>query len=152
LLDREAEKAWIATRTVAKTETIQIGAERVELEHVGPAHTDNDLVVFIPGRNILHTGDVVFHRLFPFVDAQGGASVDGWIAACDRLLRIADRDTVVVPGHGEVTDRNGISEQRAFLVALRDFVAKQIKEGRTADEVEAMSIPGYEKYGFRQMQ
>lgn len=151
LVERNGANAWIPTRTIEKIEAIQIGAERVVLEHIGPAHTDNDVVVFVPGKNILHTGDLVFRRLYPFVDANGGSDVDGWIAACDRMMKIANNDTVVVPGHGEITNREGIAEQKKFLVDLREFVLKQIKDGKTVEEVTQMSVPGYEDYGFGQI-
>jgi len=151
LIDRQGADAWAPTRTLEQRDTLQIGAERVLLEHMGPAHTDNDVAVHIPGRNILHTGDLVFHRLFPFVDPEGGSDIDGWIAACDRLLQIADADTVVVPGHGDVTDREGIAQQKKFLTDLRAFVVKQIKDGKTVEEVTAMTPPGYENYGFGQI-
>jgi glyoxylase-like metal-dependent hydrolase (beta-lactamase superfamily II) len=100
---------------------------------------------------VLHTGDMVFHRLFPFVDPQGGSDVDGWIAACDRMMQIANASTIVVPGHGEVTNREGIAEQKRFLVALREFVTKQIRDGKTVEEVTAMTPPGFENYGFGQI-
>jgi glyoxylase-like metal-dependent hydrolase (beta-lactamase superfamily II) len=151
LLERDGANAWAPTRTIDRIETAQIGAERVIIEYIGPAHTDNDLAVFIPGKNILHTGDVVFHRLFPFVDPNGGSDIDGWIAACDRLMKIGNKDTVVVPGHGEITDRDGIAEQQKFLVDLREFVLKQIKAGKTVEEVTEMTPPGYEDYGFGQI-
>ncbi len=151
LVERNGADAWAPTRTIDKIEAMQIGAERVVLEHLGPAHTDNDLAVHISGKNILHTGDLVFHRLYPFVDANGGSDVDGWIAACDRLMKIANNDTVVVPGHGEITNRDGIAEQKKFLVDLREFVMKQIKDGKTVEEVTEMAVPGYEDYGFGQI-
>lgn len=151
LLDRQGSAAWAPTRTLTKSETLHVGAERAALEHLGPGHTDNDVVVHFPGLNVLHTGDLVFRRLFPFVDPQGGSNIDGWIAACDRMLQIANNETVVVPGHGEITDREGIVEQKKFLIDLKAFVLKQIKDGRTADEVAAMTPPGYEHYGFGQI-
>lgn len=151
LIERAGANAWAPTRTIGKTETVQIGSERVTLEHIGPAHTDNDVVVFIPGKNVLHTGDMVFHRLFPFVDPEGGSDIDGWIAACDRMMQLANANTIVVPGHGEVTNREGIAEQKRFLVALRDFVTKQIKDGKTVEEVTEMTPPGFEHYGFGQI-
>lgn len=150
-LSSRAEAAWAPTRTISTKEELQIGGERVVLEPIGPAHTDNDVAVFLPGKNVLHTGDLCFHKLHPFVDPSGGSDIEGWIRACDRLMQIANGSTVVVPGHGEVTDRAGIEGQKKFLVALRDFVTKQIRDGRTAEEVREMRVPGYESLGFEQI-
>lgn len=151
LIDRQGAGAWAPTRVMQDREELQLGAERVVLEHMGPAHTDNDVAVFLPGMNVLHTGDLVFHRLFPFVDPDGGSDIDGWIAACDRMLRMVNHDTVVVPGHGEVTDRAGLTEQKKFLTDLKAFVTKQIRDGKTVEEVTEMTPPGYEGYGFGQI-
>lgn len=150
-LASRGEDAWAPTRTITTREELQIGGERVVLEPIGPAHTDNDLAVFLPGKNILHTGDLCFHKLHPFVDPSGGSDIEGWIRACDRLMQIANASTVVVPGHGEVTDRAGLEGQKKFLVALREFVTKQIRDGRTAEEVREMRVPGYETLGFEQI-
>ena len=78
----------------------------IDLIHVGPAHTDGDLVVFFRRQNVLATGDVFVRDEYlpPYFDDLNGGSAAGMIAAVDKLLGLVDENTIIVPGHG-VADR-----------------------------------------------
>jgi glyoxylase-like metal-dependent hydrolase (beta-lactamase superfamily II) len=105
--------------------------------HVGSAHTDGDVFIHFRKANVIHTGDLMFHAMYPFVDLDSGGSVDGVIAAVDRMLALADGATRVIPGHGKVTDRKGLVEYRALLIATRDRMRERVRAGRTLEEVLA---------------
>lgn len=89
---------------------IEVGGRVVELIEVGPAHTRGDVVVHVPDARTIFAGDVLFVGGTPIVWAGPLAN---WIAACDLMLGL-DVETVV-PGHGPVTDKDGI-------VAVRDYL------------------------------
>src|SRR5256885_870206 len=72
---------------------------RLELTHVAPAHTDTDVIVRFEQANVLHAGDVFFNGRDPYIDGNTGGRGDGMIEGSDRLLRLADADTQIVPGH-----------------------------------------------------
>src|SRR5256885_7094546 len=72
---------------------------QVELKHVAPAHTDTDVIVRFEQANVLHAGDVFFNGRDPYIDGNTGGRGDGMIEGSDRLLRLADADTQIVPGH-----------------------------------------------------
>jgi glyoxylase-like metal-dependent hydrolase (beta-lactamase superfamily II) len=99
------------SRTFDGALALQVGDIAVDLIEVGPAHTRGDTLVHLPGERVVFTGDIVFSGGHPVMWA---GSVDGWIAACDRVLAM-DVD-VVVPGHGAITDKDGVR-------ALRDYLA-----------------------------
>ena len=99
---------WIDTRT-----TLEVGGVRFELQPAGPAHTPEDLVVWVPGARVLYAGDLVFRGRVPFV---GQADSAHWIEALDAVLRFDAQ--VIVPGHGPPS-----SQARADLQLTRDYLA-----------------------------
>lgn len=111
--------------------------DALHVHHVGPAHTDGDAILFFEDANVLHTGDIYFNGLYPFIDASSGGDVAGVVAAVDRLLALGDEDTRVIPGHGPLSDKAGLRAYRAMLQTVHDRVQAMIDEGMTQDEVVA---------------
>lgn len=93
--------------------SLEVGGLRLELMHVGPAHTPEDLALFMPSEGVLYAGDLVFRGRIPFV---GQADSRRWIESLDRLLQLPAR--VIVPGHGPHS-----TETRADLQLTRDYLA-----------------------------
>jgi len=124
---------------------------KLALHHFGPGHTDNDVVVHLPDANVLHAGDLCFHKLHPFFDPDGGATCRGWSESVAEAIELCDAETVVVPGHGEITDRAGLEAQKRYLDELWDRVAKEIRLGKARDEVVAMRWDFMEGLGFEQV-
>ncbi|MGP1272244.1 MAG: MBL fold metallo-hydrolase [Phycisphaerales bacterium] len=129
---------------------LDIGGSEVELHHFGPGHTDNDLVVRIPSLNILHTGDLVFHRVNPFMDANGGCDAMGWLGVLRRVEALCDADTIVMPGHGEVGDRSVIAGQIEYIEKLIEAVQAAVDTGTPRETVVATTFPFQEGFGFDQ--
>ena len=117
--------------------TLHLNDEELSVIHVPPAHTDGDAFVWFHKANVIHTGDLCFNGLYPFIDASSGGNIDGMISADDRLLAIADERTRIIPGHGPLTDRAGLKRFRDMLAEVRDRVAKQVRAGRTVDQLIA---------------
>jgi len=111
--------------------------DEVHAMHVASAHTDGDAIVRFHGANVLHTGDVYFENGYPFVDLSSGGSIDGLIAAVDRLLALADEDTAILPGHGDLSDRAELAEYRDMLRAARERVLRALAAGQDADALVA---------------
>lgn len=148
-----AAGAWVPTRTLRDpSTTLQLGGLSVELRHMGlNAHTDNDLVVFVPERNVLHTGDLVFHGLHPFFDPSANCSCIGWIATLSKLMGMCDGETAVVPGHGAMGDRRVIEGQIAYLAQLHEAVGREVRRGTPKEEVQSMSWAFMDGLGFEQI-
>jgi glyoxylase-like metal-dependent hydrolase (beta-lactamase superfamily II) len=89
---------------------VLVGDRTVRLLELGPAHTRGDVVVHVPDADVLFTGDLVFHGGHPIVWA---GPVAHWIEACDRMLALGA--ATVVPGHGPLSDRACIEDQRGYL-------------------------------------
>jgi glyoxylase-like metal-dependent hydrolase (beta-lactamase superfamily II) len=135
----------LTASTFAPTETFQdeheasIDGHPVELRWTSRGHTDGDAFVFMPEENVLHCGDLLFHGRHPFVDASSGATPEGWIRCVDAMLERCDGETVVVPGHGELTDRAGLAAQKSYFERLQSMVAAAIRQGRSRDEITALA-------------
>jgi cyclase len=100
----------LPTQTFDGRLTLDVGGRHIELIEVGPAHTAGDTIVHVPDASTVYTGDILFIGGTPIVWA---GPLSNWIAACDLMLAL-DVDTVV-PGHGPVTDKSGVSSVREYL-------------------------------------
>lgn len=142
--------SWAPSRPLPTGTTgLDVGGRWVELIHQGrPAHTDNDLVVWLPESNILHTGDLVFNGLFPFFDPDGGANARGWIETLRLLAERCDEDTIVVPGHGPLGGVEIIHAQMRYIEDLWEAVEKEIDAGHPLDEVRTRVWPFMDGLGY----
>jgi len=127
------------------------GALKVDLYHFGSGHTDNDLVIHIPERNLMHTGDVVFSGLNPYFDPNGGYSARGWINSARRAYELCDANTIVVPGHGRVGGREILKAQGEYIEQLIDAVQKEIDSGVSKEDAAKKSWPFMDGLGFEQV-
>ena len=93
------------------------------------AHTDGDAMAYFEGSDVLHTGDVFFSGRYPYVDVEGGGSVDGMIAGLERILEVAGPSTTVVPGHGPVGTEAEVEDALAMLRTAREAVQARIDAG-----------------------
>jgi glyoxylase-like metal-dependent hydrolase (beta-lactamase superfamily II) len=113
------------------------------------AHSDGDAVVRFVEGNVIHTGDIVFFCGYPFIDVSSGGTIDGMIAAVQAILAKCDEQTQIVPGHGPVTDKEGLTEYLGMLQGVRKAVAGEIRTGKSLAEIKAGAATAEldEKYG-----
>jgi cyclase len=130
-------EAALPVVTFKENLTLYFNGDEIQILHFPNAHSDADLVFYFRKANVIHTGDICFSRVYPFIDVSHGGSVAGVIAATDKVLGIIDAGTKVIPGHGPLTDREGVLAYRDMLTAVRDRVAKLIQEGKTLEQVLA---------------
>jgi len=113
------------------------GGQTFEIRHIPPAHTSGDAVVYCPEADVLHAGDLYFNGLYPFIDVHNGGGIDGMIAAVESLIILCGPDTKVVPGHGPLSDRDGLGAYLRMLKGTRAEVARQMKGGKDLAAVAA---------------
>jgi cyclase len=140
-------KDFEPTRLVREDlEHVKVGEIEVEVRHFGPGHTDNDLVVRLPQYNVIHTGDLLFYKRWPFIDLGAGATTEGWIKSVEAIIGLCDDETIVVPGHGEITNVSGLREQAEFFRVVREAVGAAIKDGATRDAAAELPMAAYDGY------
>ncbi|HSW31232.1 MAG TPA: MBL fold metallo-hydrolase [Longimicrobiales bacterium] len=130
------------------------GDERVVARWYGRAHTSGDAVVTFERANVVHMGDLVFHRRHPVVDRAAGASLKSWATVLERVVADHTADTIYIFGHAGAVlpvwgGRADLMRFRDYLGAVLAFVESNIRAGRTKEEVLAMREPlkGFEDYG-----
>ena len=128
--------------TFEESLTLHFNGDEVQVLHIPSAHSDADLVFYFRKANVIHTGDICFSGMYPFIDVGHGGSIAGMIAALDKIAAMIDGATKVIPGHGPLTDREGVLAYRKMLAAVRDRVAKLIQEGKTLEQVLAAKPTG----------
>ena len=144
--------AWLPSKTVSLgAHPIESGGRTIIAHHIGNGHTDNDLIVHLEDENLIHFGDLIFNGLHPFCDVNAQVSIRGWIASLMRGMEMADEKTIVVPGHGPVTDRAGIRAQIDYFEQLLENVSAQIELGKSRDEVTEMAFGFMDGLGFERL-
>ncbi|MDC0484990.1 MBL fold metallo-hydrolase [Gammaproteobacteria bacterium] len=107
----------------------------IDLRNFSSAHTNGDTVVIFKAQNAVHMGDVFNNAGYPFIDVDSGGSIDGMINFCQQTLNISTEDTIVIPGHGPVTNIATLTSYIAMLKTVRDRVALMIADGKSMEEV-----------------
>lgn len=120
------------TQTFSGELTVLVGDREVRMSEVGPAHTRGDVLVEVPAASTVFTGDILFIGGTPIVWA---GPISNWVSACDRILAM-DVD-VVVPGHGPVTDKKGVTAVRDYLAHVDHEAAARFDAGLSLEEAAA---------------
>src|SRR5580704_10048497 len=119
------------------------------LKYFGPAHTDSGISVLFEEADVIHVGDTWWNGFYPFIDYSTGGSIDGMIRATKRNLSVVTDKTIIIPGHGPVGNRAGLSEYYDMLVAIRCNVSRLKKQGKSlAETIAAKPTAAYDaKWG-----
>jgi glyoxylase-like metal-dependent hydrolase (beta-lactamase superfamily II) len=126
---------FVPNRDARDGEELRVGSRTVVLRHVGAGHTDNDVFLWMPEENVLYTGDLLFNGTHGFMDQNGGVSSTGWQRSVQTMLGLVNAETVVIPGHGEITTRAGLQRQLDYFDQLREAVTAAVRQGMTREQV-----------------
>lgn len=116
--------------TFANSMNLHFNGEQLHVVHYPNGHTDGDAVIFFRNNNVVHMGDHYFKGIFPFVDTTNGGNVVQYANNVEAILAQIDDDTLVIPGHGSLSNK---AELTAYYNMLRGTIA----------EVSAMKSKGY---------
>lgn len=124
--------------------SFHVNGMEAKVFHLPTAHTDGDGAIEFRGANVIHTGDLWFHGLFPFIDLDSGGSVDGYIAGQQKIAAMADGDTTIIPGHGPVAGRAELERDTAMLIDSKKRVQALVDQGM--DEESIVAAKPLERY------
>ena len=132
--------------------------EAVQLLYQPNAHTDGDVIVYFRKSDVLVTGDVYVNTTFPVINLPQGGSLDGIVAALNRIVEITvpkdkqEGGTYVIPGHGRLADEADVVEYLDLVTIIRDRIKDAIDKRMTLDQVKAAKlVRDYEgRYGATQ--
>ena len=132
-----APKVALPVVTVPGDITFHINEDEVHAFHVPRAHTDGDLIVHFRNSDVVHMGDVFFNNMYPFIDGGSGGSVEGVLAAFDRVLALAGERTKIIPGHGPLASKADLQSSRAMLAGLVQRLKDLRQAGRSDADIRA---------------
>ncbi|NOX70895.1 MAG: MBL fold metallo-hydrolase [Gammaproteobacteria bacterium] len=135
--DEAVAAAALPQITFSDTTTFHLNGHTAHVFHVQNAHTDGDAVIHFTDLNVIHSGDVFFNKLFPFIDFNSGGSVQGYLAAQDKIIAIANDDTIIIPGHGALATKADLVLARNMLADSYARVKKLVNAGLSEDEIVA---------------
>jgi glyoxylase-like metal-dependent hydrolase (beta-lactamase superfamily II) len=130
------EAAWPVI-TYDDAMRMHFNGDRIDLLHFGPAHTGGDTAVIFRDRNLAHMGDVFNTLEYPFIDAGNGGSLAGVIAFSEKVLAELKPGAVVIPGHGPVSNYQGLSDYILMLKTIRERMSSLISSGASVAQVAA---------------
>jgi cyclase len=118
--------------------TLHFNGEEIYIYHPESAHTDGDSIIYFRHANVMHVGDVPASLRYPNIGVDDGGSVDGMIAAGRQVMKIANENTKIIPGHlGPVVGFKEIQQQLDMFVTVRDRIMNAIRAGKTLQDVVA---------------
>ena len=135
--------AWPTSTFTGKDKKLFFNGEGVHLIHEPAAHTDGDSIVFFRRSDVISAGDIFNTTNFPVIDVPGGGTINGIIDGVNHLIEIIipvygqEGGTMVIPGHGRLSDLGDVLNYREMATIVRDRVRDMKKKGMTLEQVKA---------------
>jgi len=120
--------------------TVHLNGEDIRALYFPAGHTDGDSVIFFPKSNVVHMGDDFVTYGFPFIDVDSGGSIDGMIDGVEKVLAQVPEDVKIIPGHGPISTVTDVRAYLDMLKSTREAVAKEIKAGKTLDQMKQAKL------------
>jgi cyclase len=141
-----------------KQKNLYLNNQAIEVIYEPSAHTDGDSIVLFRRSDVVAAGDIVDMTRFPVIDVNKGGSIQGEIAALNRLVELVipsvplpwkDGGTQFIPGHGRIGEQAELVEYRDMVTIVRDRVQSLINKGLTLERIKATNpTQGYRsRYG-----
>jgi len=131
---------------------MDFGDEHIRAKHYGNAHTSGDAVITFENANVVHMGDLVFNKVFPFIDRDSGASIENWIKLLEQVVSEHDNNTIYIFGHSQTAanltgQTRDLNRMRDYLEAVLSHVSSELQAGSSRDEITGLvSLKGFEDY------
>ncbi|MCG7649529.1 MBL fold metallo-hydrolase [Alteromonas sp. MmMcT2-5] len=138
--DEKIKSEALPTITYEDGIKIYFNGETLHVMHLAVGHTDGDSVVWFEQPNVMHTGDLFFNGRFPYIDQGAGGNVEGYMDSVKQLLAKIDDETVIIPGHGDISNKQEYSAFLAMISETFSYVKALKQDGKTLDEVKAMGL------------
>ena len=140
------EELWPSkTYAFEKGYAMSLNGEGIQVLHVPKAHSDGDSIVLFRHTDVIVAGDIYDTTRFPVIDTEKGGSIQGEIAALNRLLELTipavpfpwdEGRTLLIPGHGRIGDDSDLVEYRDMITIIRDNVQDLISSGMTLEQIK----------------
>lgn len=129
---------YYPTVDVKSDTSIYMNGQNIKLHHTPNAHTNSDIFVVFKEANVIHGGDLVFNRRFPFIDIDNGGSVAGYIAGIKKILEVANSDTKIIAGHGPIATIVDLEASIAMLSETHNIIKELIGQELSLEAIKAL--------------
>jgi glyoxylase-like metal-dependent hydrolase (beta-lactamase superfamily II) len=135
--------AWPTSTFSGKSKEFFYNGEGIQIVHFPTAHTDGDSIAFFRRSDVIAAGDVYSTVSYPIIDAQRGGSISGVLDGLNQLLALViagektEGGTMIVPGHGRISDEADLVEYRDMVTIIRDRMQDMVNRGMTLAQVQA---------------
>jgi glyoxylase-like metal-dependent hydrolase (beta-lactamase superfamily II) len=126
--------------TYPETMTLHFNGQVITLEHYPNGHTDGDSVIFFKKINVIHMGDHMFDRMYPFVDLNSGGNVLSYTRNVADILEKIDDETIVIPGHGSLANKQGLIDYHNMLKGTTAEVKTMKRNGLSLDKAQEKGL------------
>lgn len=133
--NKEFDKKGLPNITFNDEITFYLNNQIINVFYIKPAHTNSDVVIYFKDANIIHAGDMFFNKIFPFIDLDRGGNIDGFIAGQKKILKLVNKDTKIIPGHGPLGNKKDLQEAVDMLIDAKMRVKTLVDKGMTKEEV-----------------
>ncbi|ARV13634.1 MBL fold metallo-hydrolase [Polaribacter sp. SA4-12] len=133
---KASPKEALPVITFTEDMMMHINNDDIYVSHIHKAHTDGDALVYFTKNNILHTGDAYFQGKFPYIDLSSGGSINGYIDGIQKMIVLANDETKIIPGHGNISNKRELISFKKMLVDLKSRIQTEIDNGKTLEEVK----------------
>ena len=118
----------------------KIDTETIRAHYFGAGHTNGDSLIHFEHSNVLHMGDLMFNRRYPYIDKSAGANISNWISVLDKTISTFDNDTIFIFGHAfepeKITgNKEDIKVFKDYLEKLLTQISSEIKSGKSKEEI-----------------
>jgi glyoxylase-like metal-dependent hydrolase (beta-lactamase superfamily II) len=134
---------WPTETFIGGKKEMLFNGEAVQILHQEAAHTDGDSLVMFRRNDVIATGDLFTTTMYPFIDDANGGTINGYINALNAILgltvasNVNEGGTMVIPGHGRLSDEQDVIEYRDMATIVRDRIREYVKRGMTLEQVKA---------------
>lgn len=136
---------WPTLTYFTEKKDMYFNGEGISILHQPNAHTDGDSIIFFRKSDVITTGDAYITSFYPFIDMSSGGTINGFIDAANAIIDLIipeygqDGGTLVIPGHGRLSDIGDVINWREMLTITRDRIQDMKDRGMSLEEVIAAS-------------
>lgn len=136
--DKSIDSRILPVVTIKEDLTFHFNGEEIVVFHIHKAHTDGDVMVYFPQSDVIHTGDAYIKGAYPFIDHASGGSYEGYMEGLEALLMMIEKDTKIIPGHGDVAGYNDVRELGSMMNYVWKAVVFQHLQGKSEAQILLM--------------
>jgi cyclase len=120
---------------------VHFNGEDIQFTHYPNGHTDGDGVIYFPNSKVAHLGDHFFNGVFPFIDLDSGGNAFKLTENIKNIIASLPEDTLVIPGHGPLSDMKGLRTYYKMLKSTTTYVQEAAADGESLEDIQFGGLP-----------